>query len=144
MSMFHLTTRQILSVCMMVLGGAASACACCTYKLNWSQDPAPCSGLWTQYCEESSPSCTQDANKPDVSCMITGPTRKAQCYTITGGILIEFCKCACNQYPGPGWILVGKLPDGSCCFVKNYTHIEPTVLEFEVNTCDTYCEPVPH
>jgi hypothetical protein len=135
----------VLSVLLAAAGGAASAYACCAYKLSWSGDPAPCSGEWTSFCETSSPACTPSAANPDVTCQITGlQVRRAKCYRISGGSFTEWCRCACNQSPGDYWVLVGKLPDGSCCWVKNYTEWRETHEEnFNVNVCKEYCVPQP-
>jgi hypothetical protein len=50
---------------------------------------------------------------------------------------------ACDFHPGPGWIWIGKNPDGLCCWYKGHlADIVPTPIAGEiVNECLDQCEP---
>lgn len=127
------------------VGAVSVAYACCYYKADWSQDPAPCEGDYTYYCEDSSPNCTAPASGSDYSCLITGDQRWARCYKITLGAGGAFLKGDCNTHPGTEWTLVARLPDGSCCWAKHFNTPEITepTYPYMVNICQTICVAVP-
>lgn len=128
-----------------LIGATTTAYACCYYKMQWQNGESSCEGTVTQYCEDSSPNCNPPSSGSDYSCMITAsPPRYARCYKITLGQGGSFLKGDCNFHPGTGWHIVGRLPDGSCCWMKGYQtwEVEQT-LTYQVNICSSVCIAAP-
>jgi hypothetical protein len=114
-----LTHRRMMHLGFSVVSLAASGAAgvCCLIEYAWpagEQGPdGPCSGSKAVICESGiKPSKeNSEARKPMVA-------RQAVCYewTLTGSAV--FVQALCNVPPAGGK-LVGRLPNGSCCFVIN-------------------------
>jgi hypothetical protein len=133
-----LTYRRMMHLGFVVVSLAASGAAgvCCLIEFTWpagEQGPdGPCSGSKAVICEAGiKPSKDNpEARKPLVH-------RQAVCYewTLTGSAV--FVQALCNVPPAGGK-LVGRLPNGSCCFVVSTGPVEPQA--FARSTWITPCE----
>jgi hypothetical protein len=132
----HGFVRIAAAGCALLTLGTA-AYACCYYHLTWGEN-APCDGEITEVCEWSSPGC---ASATDLSCMRTIGSRHGKCYKYILTTGDAWGRFACDAHPGPGWKLVGRNPDGSCCWIKGYPIKSETELPFYLNICDTQCDP---
>lgn len=130
-----------------VLGQAVPIC--CRYDYLWPPagdgPDGPCSGETATYCEEGYPT-SPDPDDP-LAMAYQKKIRPAQCCFIDVGATGYFVHSACDGGPPVvGAILVGQLPNGTCCWAVE--GIGPIVTDctdqaYWVKKCEGDCGEVP-
>lgn len=116
---------------------------CCGYLVNWDEEvgrQGACSGDTAAFCETSSQNCQGQSNACQQK---RHSTRPAECCIVTLGEGEYFIRANCDQPPEEDAILIGPLPDGTCCWVGGTVpnpHIECYEQEFHVQRCVALCE----
>lgn len=129
-------SRLFGCVCAAVIVAGAVAqvvIPCCKYNYEWPGVTAgdECSGTSTEVCETSSTSCGQS----DPLCKYRAAgTRYARCCVYELGPFASFLKDDCGLNPPPG-ARIGKLPDGSCCWILGEYEYTCENRDFQVGLC---------
>lgn len=119
-----------------------AAAMCCMTEVAWPKDDqgpdGACSGDKAVVCEEGVKPLKSDpaARKP-------GLVRQAYCYEWNLPASAYFVRTLCTSPPANSK-LVGRLPNGSCCFVVSIGPVEPNPVgrTFWFTPCDSNeCTP---
>lgn len=147
--------KSVLStVLVCVAAGSATmsiAAECCTWQYFWpgggpgGSNGTACSGSSTVVCD-AIPRNSVATDPPQFIQKWTGVLTQATCveYTLISGA--SFVQAQCHQMQ-TGWILLGRLPSGDCCFIKpaQGVSIEYDTFPrgFEIYKCEGFCELEP-
>lgn len=128
--------RRVATLLALVGVSGAVYGACCKYKIEWSEESAPCTGSDTVYCEGAS----QSAASTDYGARNENGFRRAQCYYVQLSISGAFYQIGCDQAPPANAIFIGTMDDGTCCWATDVLeHPVVTSQEFMVSNCEGAC-----